>query len=174
MIGSCIIELRIFIHFKVNMLICKMCGANVPEGFGSCRAVFEAVCAREYSEPGFAAVHLLTVDAYTLQHSEEHGPRSNAFHLMRLGRLLERGEDASLGHRPPREVGKAFEERYRRFPFLEPPRDRGELTVVDVHGVQQPEAYARQVRAWARAVWEAYQAHHDWARRAAAEPGGEG
>lgn len=50
---------------------CPMCGATVPESFGGCRAVFDDV-------------HLMTIDAYALQHSEEHGPRSNASHLLPL------------------------------------------------------------------------------------------
>ncbi len=148
-----------------------MCGARVPDGFERCGAVFNGVCAREYSDPAFGAVHLLTVDAYALQHSEEHGPRSNAFHLMRLCRLLERGDSPGLGQRPPREVGKAFEERYRQFPMLEPPPRRGDLTIVDVHGAHGPEDHARRVREWARSVWEAYSPHHEWARAVATSSG---
>ncbi len=141
-----------------------MCGAIVPTGRARCRDAFDEVCAREYSDPGFGAVHLLTVDAYALQHSEEHGPRSNAFHLARLGRLIERGEDAAIGRRPPRAVGKAEEARYRRLPELDPPAFRGTLTIADVHGAGDPEEHARRVLAWARSVWEAYRPHHEWAR----------
>lgn len=144
---------------------CPMCGAVVPDGFARCGALFEEVCAREYSDPAFGAVHLLTVDSYTLQHSEEHGPRSNAFHLLRLCRLLEGGGDPGLGRRPPRQTGKAFEERYRELPDLEPPLHRGRLTVAHVHGAPDPEEHADRVRAWARSVWEAYHDHHEWARR---------
>jgi hypothetical protein len=143
-----------------------MCGALVPDGFEHCRAVFDEVCTREYSDPGFGAVHLMTVDAYALQHSEEHGPRSNAFHLMRLCGLLERGDDPGIGHRPSREVGKAFEENYREFPFLEPPQCRGSLTVVEVLGAHDPQGHAERVRAWADSVWKSYHSHHEWAREA--------
>lgn len=145
-----------------------MCGAIVPDGLASCLAAFEEVCAREYSDPAFGAVHLLTVDAYALQHSEEHGPRSNAFHLLRLGRLLERGESPAIGSRPPREAGKAFEGRYRAFPELKPPTDRGTLTIADVHGAPDSDEHAARVRGWARSAWEAYRDHHEWARAMAA------
>jgi hypothetical protein len=150
---------------------CPMCGAVVPDRLGSCRALFEEVCAREYSDPAFGAVHLLTVDAYALQHSEEHGPRSNAFHLMRLCRLLERGGDPGIGQRPPRKVGKAFEGQYRALPTLEPPPHRGSLTIANVHGAQDPGGHAERVRAWARSVWEAYHPHHEWARALASSGG---
>lgn len=128
--------------------------------------MFDNVCDLEYTDPAFGSVHLLTVDAYALQHSEEHGPRSNAFHLMRLCKLLERGGDPRIGRRPPRKLAQAFEERYRRFPMLAPPPRRGMLTVANVHGAIDPAQHAQRVRAWARSVWEAYQVHHDWARAA--------
>lgn len=143
---------------------CPMCGAIVPDGLTRCRDAFNEVCEREYSDPGFGAVHLLTVDAYALQHSEEHGPRSNAFHLSRLGRLLERGESPAIGRRPTRAAGKALESRYRGFPELEAPAFRGALTIADVHGADDPEDHARRVWAWALSVWEAYRPHQRWAR----------
>ena len=126
--------------------------------------MFEEVCAREYSEPAFGAVHLLTVDTYALQHSEEHGPRSNAFHLLRLRHLLELGASPALGKRPDRAAGKALERRYRGFPQLGAPRDRGALTVAGVYAARDATEHEQRVLAWARCVWEAYRAHHEWAR----------
>lgn len=143
-----------------------MCGASVPAPFTSCVAVFEAICAREYTDLRFGAVHLLTVDAYALQHSEEHGPRSNAFHLMRLCNLLEHRGNPAIGQRPQRQIGKAFEDHYRKFPHLAPPDHRGSQTVADVYGAQDAADHAARVQAWARSVWEAYKPHHEWARAA--------
>jgi hypothetical protein len=150
----------------MNARLCPMCAALVPEGFESCRAVFQDICAREYSDPAFGAVHLLTVDAFCLQHSEECGPRSNAFHLMRLCSLLERDGNPSIGQRPPRNIGKALEERYREFPELARPPTRGSCTVAGVHGAQDPDEHAERVRRWANSVWEAWKLHHAWAREA--------
>lgn len=145
---------------------CGECGAVVPPGFpGGCKAVFEAVCATEYGDPRYGAVHLLTVDAYTLQHSAERGPRSNAFHLMRLCRLIEHGDDPAIGRRPPRARGKAFEEHYRGFPYLAPPAEPGALTISDVYGTSGPAEHAARVRRYAEAVWQAWAAHHAWARQ---------
>ena len=60
---------------------CASCGAIVPGGTEVCHKLCEEVLALGYSYPAYGAVHLCTVDAYTLQHSEQHGPRSNAFHF---------------------------------------------------------------------------------------------
>ncbi|HLX64523.1 MAG TPA: DUF5946 family protein [Planctomycetota bacterium] len=147
--------------------VCAMCGAPVPAGFERCRAVFEEVCAREYSDPAFQGVHLLTVDAYALQHSDECGPRSNAFHLMRLCLLLEHDGDPRLGARPPRAQAKAFEHDLRGFPFLTPPSRPGTLTVADVIGAQDSAEHSERVWRWARSVWDAWEPHHAWARETA-------
>jgi hypothetical protein len=144
---------------------CICCGAVLPDDFESCRAMFNTVLEREYSLPAFGAAHLFTVDAYALQHFEEHGPRSNAFHLMRLSWLLEHGGNPSI--RQVQRAGRAFddarEEKYRQFPFLRPPRSRGELTVVSVLKAQTPEEHAERARAWGQSVWEAWSEHHAWA-----------
>ena len=135
---------------------------------GTCKAMFEDLCALEYANPTtFGGVHLLTVDAYALQHSSGRSPRSNAFHLMRLCLLLEHGGNPAIGHRPPRVVGKSFEEDYRGFPYLQPPTATGQLTISDVHGAPSPQEHARCVRRYAQSVWNAWAAHHAWAREAA-------
>ena len=130
--------------------------------------MFQAVLEREYSDPafGFGEAHLFTVDAHALQHSEEHGPRSNAFHLMRLCWLIEHGGNPSI--RQARKGARGFydarEESYRRFPFLRPPPFRGELTIISVLTARTPEEHAERARAWGQSVWEAWDAHHVWAR----------
>jgi len=128
--------------------------------------MFNTVLEREYSSQTYGESHLFTVDAYALQHSEEHRPRSNAFHLMRLCWLLEHGGNPSI--RQVRKGGRAFydarDETYREFPFLQPPISRGELTVVSVMNAQTPEEHAERARAWGQSVWDAWSEHHAWAR----------
>jgi hypothetical protein len=146
--------------------ICPLCSAGVLDGFENCRSMFNSVLAREYSDPAFGENHLFTVDAYALQHSEQHGPRSNAFHLMRLCWLLEQGENPSI--RQIRKGGRGFnnarEEQYKTFPFLEPPSCRGVVTVASVVGAATAADHNSQVRAWAQSVWDAWAVHHRWAR----------
>lgn len=148
---------------------CPMCGAALPPECAGCRDMFEAVLAREFTDPRYTGVHLLTVDAYVLQHSEQHGPRSNAFHLARLCLIFEHGAPAASARWSSRQAAKHFEGLYRRYPFLPAPADRGKLTIADVYGASTPEEHVRCVRLWAASVWEAWAAHHDWARRAAAD-----
>jgi hypothetical protein len=142
---------------------CACCGGVVPGGTAGCRKFFEELLALEYSDPAYGDVHLLTVDAYALQHSEEHGPRSNAYHLIRLCWLLEGGGDPRIGQGGPR--SRALSDGYRDLPFLEPPANRGQMTVIDVHGAAGPEEHAERVHRWAASVWEAWRAHHAWARQ---------
>lgn len=135
----------------------------MPGGTAGCLKLFHDVLALEYSDPAYGAVHLLTVDAYALQHSEDHGPRSNAFHLIRLCMMLEYGDDTQIGHGSrwwQSSVGGK-----REIPYLESPVDRGELTIADVHGAASPEEHAERVRRWARSVWDTWSNHHEWARQ---------
>jgi hypothetical protein len=128
--------------------------------------MFHTVLEREYRDAAFGEAHLFTVDAYALQHSEEHGPRSNAFHLMRPCWLLEYDGNPSIHQ--VRKGGRAFssarEETYREFPFLTAPEKRGELTVACVLAAKTPNEHAAMARAWGEAVWKAWYNHHRWAR----------
>ena len=127
--------------------------------------MFNAVLERDYSDPAYGAAHLFTVDAFCLQHSEQCGPRSNAFHLMRLCWLVEHGGNPSIRQaRGVRASSEAREESLRAFPFLEPPVNRGELTVGWVLGAQNAEEHAERARAWGGCVWKTWSAHHPWAR----------
>jgi hypothetical protein len=145
---------------------CRCCGAVVRDGFDSCPAMCNAVLEREYRDPAYGESHLFTVDAFALQHSEQHGPRSNAFHLVRLCWLLEHGGDPSIQR--VRKGGRAFynarEETYDTFPFLPPPPERGALTVVSVLDAQTAQEHAERARAWGQCVWDTWSQHHRWAR----------
>lgn len=145
---------------------CSCCGAVVRDGFDSCRGMFNTVLEREYSNPAYGEAHLFTVDAFCLQHSEQCGPRSNAFHLMRLCWLLEYGGDPSIGRvqRGGRAFYDAREKTYDTFSFLEPPTDRGALTVLSVLDAQSPQDHAERARAWGQCVWDTWSRHHTWAR----------
>ena len=141
---------------------CARCGAIVPGGTEGCHALFAEVLALEYTDPSYAAAHLLTVDAHALQHSEDHGVKNNAFHLIRLCWILEHGGDPRIGQ-GPRWLQVQFDG-LPEVPALEPPARRGEVTVADVHGASGPEDHVERVRRWARSVWEAWNDHHAWAR----------
>jgi hypothetical protein len=140
-----------------------------PGGVEGCFALFNEVLAREYSDPAYGAVNLLSVDAHALQHPEDHGIKNNAFHLIRLCWLLEHGGDPRLGQGPAW-LQKQFDGN-PRLPALTPPVDRGKVTIADVYGAQTPQDHAECVYRWARSVWEAWRAHHEWARQWLGEKG---
>ena len=129
-----------------QMASCTRCGARVPGGAARYRQLFEEILALEYGDPAYGAVHPLTVHAYALQHSEDLGPRSNAFHLLRRCMPLEHGADRRIG-RNPRWLQDQFDGN-RGMPHLKPPADRGTLTITDLHGVANPVARGEHVYAW--------------------------
>jgi hypothetical protein len=76
---------------------------------------------------------------------------------------LEHGGDPRLGQ-GPRWLQVQFDGN-PEIPVLKPPADRGKVTVVDVYGAPSPDEHAERVSRWAKSVWEAWSAHHEWARR---------
>lgn len=143
---------------------CQFCGAVVEGGVAQCISLLGALSALEWREKGYAAVHLFSVDAHSLQHSEIHGRLSNHVHLLSLCLMLERGASPAMGTRKP--AIEKFLALDRIWPALEPPPagERGSLTVAEVLAAS-PERRAELARRWAEGVWEAWQAHQPWARR---------
>ncbi len=138
---------------------CTMCRGRAG-GTETCQKLFEEVLAQEYTNPDYGAVHLMAVDCYALQHSEIHRPHSNAFHLLRLGWMLLRDGDPKIGKTDL--DFKRYARDLRRFPYLEPPKDRGNITVADVARAKSAKVHKKTVRAWADCVWRAWSGHHLW------------
>lgn len=141
---------------------CECCGVAVKGGKKGCKELFDRMLAREYSDPNYGKVHLLTVDSYILQHSESHGPRSNAFHLLRLGWLLLGNGNPHIMQKEKGPIPFLLKD-YQDFPFLEPPDARGEATVLDALAARNPKDYAEVATRWGWSVWMAFSRHHDWA-----------
>jgi hypothetical protein len=127
------------------------------ESSPGCWAAYGEVLAREYSDPAYAEVHRLGVDAYAVQHPGNPSPQtiqSVARHLIRLCLLLEhelamdRANDAMLA------ATKS------KFVWLTPPSNRGEITVADVHRATTAEDHTALVRTWAESAWTAWKPHH--------------
>ena len=141
---------------------CAGCGAVLPGDSGGCRRLFEEMLAKEYSDPAYGAVHMLCVDAYSLQHPAGQGPRSCAFHLLSLQMALLHDADPTIGR------SRSWLQRRMQMvdavPQLEPPASLGEVTIADIRGPANPEDYAERVWRWAESVWRAWGIHHHWAR----------
>jgi hypothetical protein len=160
---------------------CPGCWASVPDVeemrehpyIGSapgCWLMYSEVLAREYGDLRYTPAHQLTVDAYAVQHPgvpERRTARSVAIHLVGLCLSLERGRGPIELPRLRQVLAPAK----RTFPWLPPPDSPGEVTVVDVHAAEAPDAHRATVGRWARSAWEAWSAHHAQVRAWADELG---
>lgn len=141
------------------------------ESSPSCWAVYGETLAREYSDPAFMAAHRLTVDAYAVQHpgqKSDQSVQSVAVHLISLHAVLVEG----LSHRAATQVIQRSAD-HLRFEWLEPPAQRGELSVSTVHSARTAEEHVAAVHAWANSVRAAWAGHHStvaaWYRQARAK-----
>lgn len=148
------------------------CGALVPVVDGpthayissvpACWHVYGEVLALEYTDPEYAALHRLTVDAYAVQypHNPDRRNRQSAgVHLMSLCAVLERGFDVDNATTV---IGKSVHAQRRRggtWPHLLP-QSLGDRTVVDIHAAVGPQDHLQRVRLWADSAWRAYFEHH--------------
>lgn len=141
---------------------CPSCGAPDVGGVTGCQALFNAIGARSYENPGYAAVHELLVDAYCLQHPEPycHSAKSYAAHLTRLCCGIERGGD--------RKIYRAIHIWLSGPAKIEKPEvlaSRGEVTIAHVQAARNVEEHQKFVREWAESVWKAYASQHALARQ---------
>lgn len=140
---------------------CPGCGN--PDGADRCLALFEAMLARDYSDPQFFGTHRLFVDAYCLQHPELRcvSAKSFASHLAGICQILEGGTSEATGTPSLRRWLDGT-------PNLEKPplpADRGTLTLADLADIDGPAAWRVAVRRWAETVWAAYGELQPVARR---------
>jgi hypothetical protein len=157
----------------LNMVKCIGCGGLFPEVDGpvhrymescaGCWGAFGEVLAREYSDPGYFAVHRLSVDAYAVQHPgkpSRQSIHSVGLHLIRLGLFLEHGLSAENANAA---MQKAATFKHTFF-WLEPPVSPGWLTVADVVKAGTAQEHKLAVRAWAQSAWAAWSPRHDTIR----------
>jgi hypothetical protein len=154
-----------------GLIACIGCGAPVPDTDGptyrypeaaspGCWAEFGKVLVAEYELCGYSPIHRLIVDAYAVQHPGRPTPQtiqSVTMHLVGLGCMLARGQDASIATRT---MGRLLARFKGQFTWLEPPAARGAMTVLDIVGATDcPELQARVVT-WAESAWDAWSEHH--------------
>ena len=147
---------------------CTGCGH--PAGDAGCRAEFEVLLARDFSDSAYFRLHRLMVDTYSLQHPDRHcvSAKSLAAHLTGLCWALEHGGATAVGDGDlgrwldgPVELDK---------PPI--PELRGERTIQTAMAAVGLEAYQAAVEGWARSTWEAYSALHPIARQWSTEAKG--
>ena len=136
-----------------------------------CWSVFGELLARELADPACYDVHYLTIDAYAAQHpgkATKKGVQSMALHLVRLCAQLEFELVPLDANRAMQQAGAHRE----KFVWLEPPANRGTLTVADVRDARSASEYTRLVKAWGSEVWQAWAAHHATIRQWLVADGG--
>lgn len=141
---------------------CPECGAAVVGGQAGCQALFEEVGLRAYGDARYGSVHRLVVDAYCMQHPEPycHSAKSYAAHFTGLRCGVERGGNPA--------IYRAVNQWLNGNVSIEKPQvltPRGSMTIVDLRAASRPEEHVKLAHEWARSVWEAYGAQHEFARR---------
>jgi hypothetical protein len=164
---------------------CIGCGATVPDvdypawrpdkypaatSSGCYKIYCEEILVREYSDWNYPPIHRLTVDAYAAQHPGRETPQTTQsviVHLTSINLVL--SKDVSSGTVTDK-IGYLTDHHNDDFSCLEPPANRGDVTVVDVAQACDLEEHTALVEEWARSVWEAWEKHHSaieqWTQRA--------
>lgn len=143
--------------------VCDACGAVVEGGKAGCMTLFETILAREFSDYRYGKIHRLTVDAYSLQHSEEYmrSGKSFAAHLTGAYAALASDDASSINHTVQKWLSKNPE--IEKPPQL--PRQRGSLTIAFIHNATDVDEHIERVREWAHDVWDAWSEHHALAKQ---------
>lgn len=149
---------------------CFGCGAVVPDVEGAvhpymlsvpgCWQLYGEILAKEYAEVGYRPIHRITVDAYAVQHPGKpvrQAIQSVAVHLISLYYVLERGYDFQ---RAAQAMRRALQNK-QVFVWLEPPVNRGDITVTDVARTTGFIEHGSMVRKWGESAWMAWSKHHD-------------
>jgi hypothetical protein len=164
---------------------CIGCGATVPDvdypawrpekypaatSSGCYKIYYEEIPVREYSDWKYPPIHRLTVDAYAAQHPGQETPQtiqSVIVHLTSINVVL--AKDV-----PPETATEMMQHlidtHADEFSWLDPPANRGDITVVDVAQARDLDEHTALVTEWTHSVWEAWDNHHStleqWTQRA--------
>jgi hypothetical protein len=158
------------------LIHCPECGALVSDvegptygtGAPGCWAVFGEITGREFSDPAYRAHRRSPIDAYAVQHPGSPSPRASKsawVHLVGLCLVVERRFPVDAAVRAIAGLASGAP----AFPWLEPPVDRGSVTVIDVAAEVDVAAHVRAMQRWADSAWGAWAQHHPAIRRRADE-----
>ena len=143
--------------------ICEDCGAAVSEGRIGCQKMFDEVIAREFSDYRYGRTHRLTVDAYSLQHSEQYmrSGKSFAAHLT--------GMCSAFEYEDSLETNRIVQKWLSGNPVISKParlpEQRGDLTIMYIHSAADAEEHNERVQEWAHSIWDAWSEYHSLARQ---------
>lgn len=158
-------------------LACLGCGGFVPDVAGpshpymsaspGCWQIYGELGSRWLGQPGAGPARWQHVDAYAVQHpdgaeQDRRQRQSIAVHLVSLCLLLESGQPPGLAPARRGRTSHVVLERLNLpdWPYLEPPSDRGAVTVADVHAASGHFQQETQAAAWLESAWAAWKVHH--------------
>lgn len=136
------------------MYTCPECGAILAEDT-DCQAVFDSFLALEFTDPGYAEVHMLTVACFMIQHGR-YSDEGLAWIEQQLKAHLEEGTPVTeIRRQAAKETGQGARTwRVNRRPGAAPlPKIAWSMTIADVaSNYRDTKSYCALVRQWADAT----------------------
>ena len=131
---------------------CRECGA--PDNL--CQTRFDEFLALEFTDPGYGAVHNLTVCTFMVQHSSRMSREGWLYERDLLREFIVEGKSPSLIRQ---QVKDSVDSGKRKFRFKSPDgaplinKSTWKKTILDVRA-ENAEAYREDIIAWAKSVLE--------------------
>jgi hypothetical protein len=132
------------------MTHCPECGA--PDAL--CQSRFNEFLALEFTDPGYGAVHHLTVAAYTVQHSSRLTKEGWLFERSLLREFLIEGKSPALVRQESRDALDSGKRQFKIKSKTDQPviaKTTWTKTILDVRA-EDAEVYCADIEIWARAV----------------------
>jgi hypothetical protein len=148
---------------------CPGCGLLMPlsskvtyDGYFNsspeCWVVFEEVLAVASSNPEYAPVYQLIIDAYAAQHAGgKHPERSVLVHLAGLYAAF----DLGVPHAEVPTLLQRLAAQNRVWPRLKPPDPPSPLTVLELALAEGSAEFLTRAGTWANSVWNSWAEQHD-------------
>jgi len=155
-----------------SISICQGCGTSLPANHNdttihpymlsspACWKYYGEVLACEYTEPSYAIVHRLTVDAYAAQHpgnnTDRRAIQSVNVHLASLYLIFEK----NISHAAATDaIRKLILHHKGAFIPLSIPATLGDLTIKSIAQAKNAEEHQMLVKEWAYSTWQAWRIH---------------
>ncbi len=136
---------------------CSICGATLPAG-KNCKDLYHKLLLYTLSHPDQEYfIHQHMVDAYAAQHITE-DTKSIGFAAPLIGLYLfaEKGYTGKEIQKAHMQLGNNMKEWLK----LEVPREKAEITVMDVLAVNPGKDRDELIKQWVKAVWKIWKPEH--------------
>jgi hypothetical protein len=128
-------------------------------------AAYHEVYASSMGRPGFLVQHV--ADAFAAQTAtDQTKPIGIVFPLIGLYLYVERGYS---GHQVQR-MHMLLAKRKRVWPVVQLPANRGSMSAIDVLAAEPGMERDRQIEAWCKSVWSAFDGNRQWIVELLADP----